>query len=107
MAYLVEMTARAARDLEILYLAKNAAESQVAARWFNGLEEAVSSLTTHPHRCPIAPETRTTKRQLRHLLYGKKPHVYRVVYEFQERPQTVWVLTIRHAARRKAQGDQL
>jgi toxin ParE1/3/4 len=107
MAYLVEMTARAARDLEILYLTKNAAESRAAARWYNGLEEAVSLLTTHPHRCPIAPETRRTKRQLRQLLYGKKPHVYRVIYEVQEQLQTVWVLTIRHAARRKAQADQL
>jgi toxin ParE1/3/4 len=107
MAYLVEMTARATRDLEILYLTKSAAESQMAARWYNGLEEAVSSLTTHPHRCPVAPETRRTKRQLRHLLYGKKPHVYRVVYEVQEQLQTVWVLTIRHAARRRAQADQL
>jgi toxin ParE1/3/4 len=107
MAYLVEMTARAARDLEILYLTKNAAESREAARWYNGLEEAVSSLTTHPHRCPVAPETRRTKRQLRHLLYGKKPHVYRVIFEVQEQLQTVWVLTIRHAAMRKAATDQL
>jgi toxin ParE1/3/4 len=107
MAYLVEMTARAARDLEILYLTKNAAESREAARWYNDLEEALSSLTTHPHRCPVAPETRRTKRQLRHLLYGKKPHVYRVIFEVQEQLQTVWVLTIRHAARRKAQTDQL
>jgi toxin ParE1/3/4 len=107
MAYLVEMTARAARDLEILYLTKNAAESREAARWYNGLEEAVSSLTTHPHRCPVAPETRGTKRQLRHLLYGKKPHVYRVIFVVQEQLQTVSVLTIRHAAMRKAATDQL
>jgi toxin ParE1/3/4 len=107
MAYLVEMTARAARDLEMLYLAKNTAESKVAARWYNDLEVAVSSLTTHPYRCPVAPESRRTKRQLRHLLYGMKPHVYRVIYEVQAQLQTVWVLTIRHAARRKAQADQL
>jgi toxin ParE1/3/4 len=107
MAYLVEMTARAARDLEILYLQKNAAESRVAARWYNGLEEAVSSLTAHPYRRPVAPETHRMKRPLRHLLYGKKPHVYRVVYEVQEQPQKVWVLTIRHATRRKAQAGRL
>jgi hypothetical protein len=33
MAYSVEFAARAARDLEILYLEKNAAESHAAARW--------------------------------------------------------------------------
>ena len=41
MAYLVEFAARAARDLEILFLEKNAAESPDAARWYNGLEQAV------------------------------------------------------------------
>ena len=27
------------------------------AKWFNGLEEAVLSLSQHPTRCPLAPET--------------------------------------------------
>jgi mRNA-degrading endonuclease RelE of RelBE toxin-antitoxin system len=86
MAYRVEFAARAARDLEILYVEKNVLESQAAARWYNGLEE-----------------TAKLKRKLRHLLYGKKPHVYRVIYEIEEKQQTVWVLTIRHGARRKLQ----
>ena len=53
MEYRVELAARAARDLEILYVEKNAAESQAAARWYNGLEDAVFSLGAHPHRCPV------------------------------------------------------
>ena len=101
MAYRVEFAARAARDLEILYVEKNAAESQAAARWYSGLEEAVCALETHPNRCPVAPEARKLKRKLRHLLYGKKPNIYRVIYEVEEQRQTVWVLTIRHGARRK------
>jgi len=48
MAYRVELTDRAARDLELLYLEKNAAESQAAARWYNRLEEAVSALGRYP-----------------------------------------------------------
>ena len=47
------------------------------------------------------------KRKLWHLLYGKKPHVYRVIYEIDEQQQTVWVLKIRHAARRKAKASDL
>ena len=100
MPYRVEFAARAARDLEILYVEKNVAESPAAARWYNELEEAVYALGTRPHRCPVAPEARKLRRKLRHLLYGKKPHVYRVVYEVEEQRQTVWVLTIRHGARR-------
>ncbi|MGB8536107.1 MAG: type II toxin-antitoxin system RelE/ParE family toxin [Acidobacteriaceae bacterium] len=107
MAYRVEFAARAARDLEILYLEKNAAGSHAAARWYNGLEEAVFALATHPNRCPVTPEARKLKRKLRHLLNGKKPHVYRVIYEVDEKQQTVWVLTFRHGARRKLQQADL
>jgi toxin ParE1/3/4 len=107
MTYLVEFAARAVRDLEILYVEKNAAESLAAARWYNGLEQAVYALTAYPHRCPVAPEARRAKRKLRHLLYGKKPHVYRVIYEVDERRQTVWVLTVRHGARRRIKGSDV
>ena len=107
MTYRVELADRAVRDLEILYVEKNAAESHAAARWYNGLEEAVYALATYPYRCPVAPETRKMKRKLRHLLYGKKPHVYRVIYEIDERRHTVWVLTIRHGARRKVKAVEL
>ena len=107
MTYLVEFATRAARDLEILYVEKNAAESHGAARWYNGLEQAVDALATYPNRCPVAREARRAKRKLRNLLYGKKPHVYRVIYEVDEGRQAVWVLTIRHGARRKLKASDL
>ena len=107
MTYRVELADRAARDLELLYLEKNAVESQAAARWYNRLDEAVSALGRFPNRCPVAPESRKMKRQLRQLLFGKKPHVYRVIFEIDEQQETVWVLTIRHAARQKVKASDL
>ncbi len=107
MTYLVEFAARAARDLEILYLEKNAAKSHAAARWYNELERAVDALASYPHRCPVAPEGRRMNRELRNLLFGKKPHVYRVIYEVDEGRQSVLVLTIRHSARRKIKASEL
>ena len=107
MTYRVELAHRAVRDLEILYLEKNAAESLPAAGWYNGLEEAVYALAIYPYRCPIAPETRKLKQKLRHLLYGSKPHVCRVIYEIDELRHTVWVLTIRHGARRRVKAVEL
>lgn len=89
---------RAIRDLAALYAEKNAADSLAAARWYNGLEEAVYSLENHPRRCPIAPESKGPGRPLRHLLYGKKPHVYRVIFEIDETRKYISVLTIRHGA---------
>jgi mRNA-degrading endonuclease RelE of RelBE toxin-antitoxin system len=71
------------------------------------MEEAVYALATCPDRCPMAPEARKLRRELRHLLYGKKPHVYRVIYEVDERRQTVWVLTVRHGARRRLKASDV
>lgn len=98
MIYVVELTDRAARDLNILYEEKNAAESVAAARWYDGLGKAVYTLEAHPGRCPKAPESKKANKPLRHLLYGRKPHVYRVIYEIDERKKLVQVLTIRHGA---------
>ena len=97
MAYLVEFTARAARDLESLYEEKNAAESVAATRWYNGLEEAVYTLAEYPRRCSVTPES----VKLRHLLFGNRPHIYRVIYRVLEKQNIVQVLHIRHGARQK------
>jgi plasmid stabilization system protein ParE len=107
MAYRVELTDRAKRDLSDLYAQIDAGESSAAARWFNGLEDAVYSLARLPRRCPVAPEARRTKRPLRHLLYGNKPHIYRAIYEIDESDKVVYVLTIRHGAMDEARPDEL
>lgn len=107
MPYLVEFATRAILDLEILYVEKNAVESRAAARWYNRLEQAVYALASHPHRCAVAPESRKLKRRLRHLLYGDKPHVYRVIYEVDEKRLAVRVLMIRHGARQKIKPSDL
>ncbi len=41
----------------------------------------------------------TENDRLRHLLYGKRPHVYRIIYAIDERRRVVNVVHIRHAAR--------
>jgi len=107
MVYRVELTGRAGRDLSYLYAGINAVESLAAARWFNGLEEAIYSLSHLPQRCPVAPEGKKAKRTLRHLLYGSKPHFYRVIYEIDESSKVVYVLAIRHGAMDEARPDEL
>ena len=107
MTYLVEFTARAARDLEHLYHQIDAAESMAAARWFNKLEEAVYTLERFPRRCPMARESTRAGRPLRHLLYGRKPHVPRIIYEIEEPSAKVRILTIRHGAMEPAAPEEL
>jgi plasmid stabilization system protein ParE len=97
MAYLVKITPRAERDLAILFEDIHAADSEAALKWYKGLKEAVLTLERLPNRCPVTREN----PQLRHLLYGNKPHVYRVIYRVLENEKRVHVLHIRHGARRR------
>jgi len=80
---------RAARDLASLYERISAEDSIAAAKWFNGLETAIYSLSELPRRCPMAPESKKAKRPLRSLLDGNKPHIYRAVYEIDEISEAV------------------
>jgi toxin ParE1/3/4 len=103
MAYLVSITSRAERDLAQLYSQINAENSGAALKWYLGLKEAILSLEEHPSRCPAI----RAKDKLRHLLYGNKPHVYRVIYRVLEKQKRVEVLHIRHGARRNPKVSDL
>lgn len=95
MGYDVRITQRAERDLAELFDEKQVANSPAALRWYRGLRKAVLSLEEMPDRCPVAPEG----RKLRHLLYGGKPHVYRIIFQIEKAQSRVNILHIRHAAR--------
>jgi plasmid stabilization system protein ParE len=95
MTYRVELTARAGRNLRRIYRDINAEHSGQARAWFNGLEAAILSLDEHPARGAVIPEG----SNLRHLLYGNKPHIYRIIYAVDESGHVVTVVHIRHGAR--------
>ncbi len=103
MPYLVKITARAEREFASLYREINAEESDAALKWYRGLKEAVLSLEELPNRCPVTPE----KSHLRHLLYGNKPHVYRVIFRVVEKQKRVDVPHIRHCARDKLKAPEV
>ncbi len=95
MAYLVNISVRAQRDLAQIYQFINAAESEAALDWYRGLRRVILSLEGLPNRWPATHEI----PGLRHILYGNNPHVYRVIYRVVERQKRVEVLHIRHGAR--------
>jgi len=70
--------------------------------WYLGLRDAIRALQGSPNRCPAAPED----PGLRHLLYGNKPHIYRVIYRVFEKPKQVHVLHIRHGARQEFKTNE-
>jgi toxin ParE1/3/4 len=95
MTYRVDLTPRAGRDLRRIFRDIDARESSQARDWFNGLEAALLSLDEHPARGAIIPEG----ENFRHLLYGRKPHVYRIIYAIDDAGGVVSVLHIRHGGR--------
>jgi plasmid stabilization system protein ParE len=107
MAYRVEIARNAEAELEELYLWLTARAPRQGARRFNGLEQAVLSLDTHPTRCPIAPESFDPDRPVRVLHYGRKPHVYRIFFTIDDRAKIVHVVHLRRGARRRATADDL
>jgi toxin ParE1/3/4 len=95
MAYRVDLTERAARNLRRVYRTINAEDSAQARDWFNGLEKATISLDENPARAPVILEDDSPQ----HLPYGRKPNIYRIIYAIDERNRVVTVLHIRHGAR--------
>jgi len=81
MAYVVNLTARAERDLVHLYREIDAQNSEAALKRYRGFKEAILSLEERPNRSPVTPES----DKFRHLLYGNKPHIYRAIYRVLEK----------------------
>lgn len=93
--YLVELTRRATRDLELLHGYVQAASSAQAAIWFTGLEAAIFSLDQNPARGTLSGANKTCRQ----ILYGRRPNAYRIVYSVNQKRRTVTVMYIRHGAR--------
>lgn len=104
MAFRVEITEEAEREanaiLEWLF-SQHAGET--AIRWFFRLEEAIASLANSPQRCALAPENTVFPFEVRQLLFGHRPHVYRVLFTIEH--ETVYILHIRHGRRRPVSDD--
>lgn len=95
MRYLVRLADRALRDMEAIYEFIHAEASENAFAWFNELAREIHSLERFPERGSVIPES----KKLRHLLFGKKPSTYRIIYALDKRHHVVNVLHIRHGAR--------
>ena len=99
MAFRVEVSPKARRDADAILgwlLSQQAGEAGL--RWFRRLEEAIGSLANFPERCKLAPENASVPFEMRQLLCGHRPHVYRILFTIEG--ETVYVLRIRHGRRK-------
>jgi len=102
MSFRVEITTEAEGDLDSILdwlISEHAGDTGI--RWFEALEDAIATLAEFPERCSVAPESRLFPFEVRQLLYGNKPHIYRVLFTIEEK--TVYVLRVRHGRRQVVQ----
>ena len=84
MAYTVSLTARAEADAYAAFERIRAVAPASASRWLTGLFAAIRTLADMPARCPVIPEADELGAPLRHLLYGRRTSVYRIIFDLQE-----------------------
>ena len=87
------------------YIAERAPDA--AARWVKLIRVAVESLSEMPARCARAPESPKLGVELRQLLYGKRPGVYRIIFRIVETSREVHILTVRHGARKPLTDEEI
>ena len=76
-----------------------------ASRWLDRFETALHTLSERPERCSLSREGHKLKLELRDFLFGKRPHVYRVVFIINE--STVRVLRICRSRRNTLSAEQI
>jgi plasmid stabilization system protein ParE len=98
MTFRIETTAAAEQDADaVLEWLLSQYAGDAGMRWFLALQDAITSLAEFPERCPMAPENAVFPFEVRQLLYGQPPHVYRILFTIEDK--MVYVLRIRHGRR--------
>ena len=95
--YRVTILEPAEQDIGRAFAWLAAQNDEAAIRWYNRLLEVVFSLANFPERCPLAPESRHLKKEIRQILHGHRQHKYRILFDIVA--DEVRILHVRHGAR--------
>jgi plasmid stabilization system protein ParE len=110
MAYRVKLTAPAEADAYSAFERIREEAPDHAERWLLKLFEALFSLAEMPRRCLLIPEAEKIGKEIRHLLYGRRSGVYRILFDIQEDSDEgplVRVLRIWHGSRDQIRREDL
>lgn len=98
MIYQVKITETAEHEIKDAFLWLQKESPTRAQKWLDEIQIAIQSLSQLPLRCSIAPENKIFHQEVRRLLFGKYPGIYRILFFIQE--DIVYVSHVRHRARR-------
>lgn len=98
MTYRVYLQRTALHDLGEAYRWMAVRAPSSAANWLDRFEQALQTLEHHPERRPTAKENGRVEVEVREFLFGRSPHVFRVIFAIDG--DVVRILRIRRAQRR-------
>jgi plasmid stabilization system protein ParE len=97
MAYRVILTPEAEADLRTAYRYIRRHAPHSAREWIRRARQSVNTLSHHPARCPLAPESASFDEPIRELLFGSGNRgTYRFL--FTVIGKSVYILHIRHGS---------
>ena len=99
MTYSVIISPKAENDFTEVVLELVERSPEKAEKFYFGCRKAMDSLAAFPARCPLVPESKKIKRQVRQLLFEQ----YRIVFEIKD--DTVKITNIRHQKRSPLTAD--
>lgn len=107
MAYKLVIFPQAESDIgeAVAYLSERAPEA--TQRWYTLVKSEIESLAEMPARCPLSSEATKLGVELRQLLYGKRPGIYRIVFRILQESREVHVIAVRHGARKSLDAAEI
>jgi plasmid stabilization system protein ParE len=105
MKYAVRITSRALREVNQVVQWISERSERAARVWHEQILAAAESLELNPKRCSLAPESEWFGAEVRQHFFGKRRGIYRILFEIRGR--TVYILRIRHGARRLLEPGEL
>jgi len=95
MEFQVQITKSAEIEIEVAYEWLKERNPSHSDRWFRELMDKVATLQVKPRRCTLAIENDVFPEEVRQLLYGKRPNVYRILFVI--RNDIVYIIHVRHS----------
>jgi plasmid stabilization system protein ParE len=99
MPYRVVLAPDADKDLRAAYRFIRKHAPQAARNWIRRARLSIKTLSQHPERCPLAPESTSFDQPIRELFFGSGNRgTYRFLFVVFEAEKSVYVLHVRHGS---------
>lgn len=97
MLYQVILTPQADADLRATYHYIRRRAPQAAREWIRRARQTLKTLSQHPERCPLAPESASFDQPIRELLFGAGNRgTYRFLFVVEDK--SVYIVHLRHGS---------